>query len=111
MDPIRRDRERKVVEIVRHFLLTVQTFRQHQEKYRQGSLCFSDLARLVAEPSVGESLGVILLGAAVETSCLWSWREASVAVPALAADLVTSTGAVLLNTAASPPSKICFQGI
>ena len=47
MDPVRRDRERKVVEIVRHFLLTVQTFRQHQEKYRQGSLCFSDLARLV----------------------------------------------------------------
>ena len=47
MEPLQRDRERKVVEIVRNFLLAVQTFRRHQEKYRQGSLCFPDLAKLV----------------------------------------------------------------
>lgn len=58
MDPVRRDRERKVVEIVRHFLLTVQTFRRHQEKYRQGSLCFSDLARLVDDR--GQSVFFVL---------------------------------------------------
>ncbi len=58
MESVRRDRERKVVEIVRHFLLTVQTFRQHQEKYRQGSLCFSDLAKLVDDR--GQSVFFVL---------------------------------------------------
>ena len=43
-----RDRERKVVEIFRNFLLTVRTFRRQQELYRkQGFLQFSDLAKLV----------------------------------------------------------------
>ena len=58
MDPARRDRERKVVEIVRHFLFTVQTFRHHQDKYRQGSLCFSDLAKLVDDR--GQSVFFVL---------------------------------------------------
>ena len=47
LEPLQRDRERKVAEIVRNFLLAVQTFRQHQEKYQQGSLCFPELAKLV----------------------------------------------------------------
>jgi len=58
LDPARRDRERKVVEIVRHFLFTVQTFRHHQDKYRQGSLCFSDLAKLVDDR--GQSVFFVL---------------------------------------------------
>jgi tetratricopeptide (TPR) repeat protein len=41
-----RDRERKVVEIVRHFLLAFRTFRQIYEEYQKGSLCFSGLAKL-----------------------------------------------------------------
>lgn len=48
MNASARDRERKVVEIFRNFLLTVRTFRRHQEKYRrEGSLDFADLAKLV----------------------------------------------------------------
>jgi len=42
-----RDRERKVVEIVRRFLLAIRTFRQVYAEYGKGSLCFSGLARLV----------------------------------------------------------------
>jgi tetratricopeptide (TPR) repeat protein len=43
-----RDRERKVVEIFRNFLLTIRTFRRQEEKYRRtGSLEFADLAKLV----------------------------------------------------------------
>ena len=41
-----RARERKVVEIVRHFLLAFRTFRQIYEEYQKGSLCFSGLAKL-----------------------------------------------------------------
>jgi len=44
---VQRDRERKVVEIVRHFLLAFRTFRQIYGEYRKGSLCFSGLAKLV----------------------------------------------------------------
>ena len=58
LEPLQRDRERKVVEIVRSFLLAVQTFRRHQEKYRQGSLCFPDLAKLVDDR--GQSILFIL---------------------------------------------------
>lgn len=45
-DPIfmQKERDRQVVEIVRHFLLTVVTFRQQYQNYQQGSLHFSDLA-------------------------------------------------------------------
>jgi len=46
-DPIQRERDRKVVEIVRNFLQATRTFRQQYEKYRNGSLTFSDLAKLV----------------------------------------------------------------
>jgi hypothetical protein len=42
-----RDRERKVVEIVRHFLLAFRTFRRIYGEYQKGSLCFSGLAKLV----------------------------------------------------------------
>jgi tetratricopeptide (TPR) repeat protein len=42
-----RERERKIVEIVRNFLLATRTFRQCHEKYRQSSLRFSDLVKLV----------------------------------------------------------------
>ncbi len=41
-----RGRERKVVEIVRHFLLAFRTFRQIYEEYQKDSLCFSGLAKL-----------------------------------------------------------------
>ncbi len=42
-----RDRERKVVEIFRNFLLTFRTFRRQEEKYRrEGALSFSDIAKL-----------------------------------------------------------------
>jgi len=43
-----RARERKVVEIVRNFLLTIQTFRQYLEKYRkEGFPPFSEWAKFV----------------------------------------------------------------
>ncbi len=42
-----RKRERQVVEIVRHFLLAVVTFRQQYQNYQQGLLHFSDLAKLI----------------------------------------------------------------
>jgi tetratricopeptide (TPR) repeat protein len=54
LDPMARGRERKVVETVRNFLLAVRAFRQQQEKYRRGSLRFSDLAKLVDDR--GESI-------------------------------------------------------
>ena len=40
-------RERKAVEIVRHFLLTLRTFRQIYGEYQKGSLLFSHLAEFV----------------------------------------------------------------
>ena len=46
-DTTRRDRDRKVVEIVRNFLLATRIFRQQYQEYKQGSLCFSDLAKFV----------------------------------------------------------------
>jgi tetratricopeptide (TPR) repeat protein len=48
-DPIfmQKERDRQVVEIVRHFLLTVVTFRQQHQNYQQGSLHFADLAKLI----------------------------------------------------------------
>ena len=42
-----RDRERKVVEIVRRFLLAFRAFREIYAAYQKGSLCFSGLAKLV----------------------------------------------------------------
>jgi tetratricopeptide (TPR) repeat protein len=47
VDIVQKERERKIVEIVRNFLLATRTFCQQYEKYKQGSLHFSDLARLV----------------------------------------------------------------
>ena len=43
----RRERERKVMEIVRSFLLVYLAFRRLREEYQKGSLRFSDLARFV----------------------------------------------------------------
>ena len=54
LNGIQRERERRVVEIVRHFLLATRTFRQLLEKYKQGSMPFSDLAKLVDDR--GESI-------------------------------------------------------
>jgi len=51
---IQRERERRVVEIVHHFLLSTRTFRQLHEKQKQGSMHFSDLAKLVDDR--GESI-------------------------------------------------------
>ena len=42
-----KERERQVVEVVRHFLLAVVTFRQLYQNYKKGSLQFNDLANLV----------------------------------------------------------------
>jgi tetratricopeptide (TPR) repeat protein len=47
LDSHQRDRGRKVVDIVRAFLQSVQTFRQQYAKYQEGSLYFSGLAQLV----------------------------------------------------------------
>ncbi len=44
---IPRERERQVVEVVRHFLLAVVTFNQKYRNYRQASLQFDDLAKLI----------------------------------------------------------------
>ena len=44
---IQKERDRQVVEIVRHFLLSVVTFRQLYQIYRQGSLHFDDLVKLI----------------------------------------------------------------
>lgn len=44
---IQKERDRQVVEIVRHFLLTVVTFRQQYQNYQQGSLHFDDLVKLI----------------------------------------------------------------
>ena len=54
LNGIQRERERRVVEIVRHFLLATRTFRQLHEKHKQGSMYFSDLAKLVDDR--GESI-------------------------------------------------------
>jgi tetratricopeptide (TPR) repeat protein len=43
----RRERERKVKEIVRSFLLAFLAFRRLHGEYQKGSLCFSDLALFV----------------------------------------------------------------
>ena len=51
---IQRARERKVVEIVRHFLLSIQSFRQLHERYKQGSMHFAELAKFVDDR--GESI-------------------------------------------------------
>ena len=51
---IQRERERRVVEIVRHFFLFTRTFRQLFAKNKQGSMPFSDLAKLVDDR--GESI-------------------------------------------------------
>ncbi len=44
---IQKERDRQIVEIVRHFLLAVVTFRQQYQNYQQGSLHFADLAKLI----------------------------------------------------------------
>jgi len=64
---------------------------------------------LVADPSAGVSLSPIVPGTPVVTSCLWSCRDASVAVPAAAAALVTSTGATSLKVATSSINATFFQ--
>ncbi len=51
---VQNERDRKVVEIVHYFLLFIVTFRQYYQKYKQGPLNFSDLARFVDDR--GESL-------------------------------------------------------
>jgi tetratricopeptide (TPR) repeat protein len=58
VNPIQRERDRKVVEILRNFLLATLTFRQQYEKYRSGSLHFSDLAKLVDDR--GQSILFVL---------------------------------------------------
>lgn len=54
IDILQRQRDRKFVELARNFLLTALTHRRCQEKYKQGSLCFADLARLIDDR--GESV-------------------------------------------------------
>jgi tetratricopeptide (TPR) repeat protein len=51
---IQRERERRVVEIVRHFFMFTRIFRQLLEKHEQRSMHFSDLAKLVDDR--GESI-------------------------------------------------------
>jgi tetratricopeptide (TPR) repeat protein len=51
---IQKERDRQIMEIVRHFLLAVVTFRQQYQNYKQGSLHFADLAKLVDDR--GQSL-------------------------------------------------------
>jgi tetratricopeptide (TPR) repeat protein len=46
-DTVKRERERKIVEIVRNFLLASQAFREHYRKYKQDDLHFSDFAKFV----------------------------------------------------------------
>lgn len=46
-DTVQRERDRKVVEIARNFLLATRIFRQQYQKYKQGALRFSDLAKFV----------------------------------------------------------------
>ena len=53
-DLIQKKRDRQIMEIVRHFLLAVVTFRQQYQNYKQGSLQFADLAKLVDDR--GQSL-------------------------------------------------------
>ncbi|HSR13474.1 MAG TPA: hypothetical protein VLS90_18655, partial [Thermodesulfobacteriota bacterium] len=48
------NRDRKIVDIARNFLLTVSTFRELREKFVRESLRFPDLARLVDDR--GESV-------------------------------------------------------
>ena len=67
---IQRERERRVVEIVRHFLLATRTFRQVLGKHKQGSLRFSDLAKLVDDRG-----GSILY--ALKESCQSLFRHSS----------------------------------
>jgi tetratricopeptide (TPR) repeat protein len=67
---IQRERERRVVEIVYHFLVSIRTFRQLHEKHKQGSMHFSDLAKLVDDR--GES---ILF--ALKESCQTLFRNGS----------------------------------
>jgi tetratricopeptide (TPR) repeat protein len=73
LDIIQKERERKVVEIVRNFLLAIRTFHQQYEKYRQGSLRFSDLAKLVDDR--GESALF-----ALKESCQTLFRHSSAPV-------------------------------
>jgi tetratricopeptide (TPR) repeat protein len=51
---ILRAHDRKIVEIVRNFLFATRAFRQQYERFKQGSLHFSDLAKLVDDR--GESI-------------------------------------------------------
>ena len=67
---IQRERERRVVEIVHHFLVSIRAFRQLHEKHKQGSMHFSDLAKLVDDR--GES---ILF--ALKESCQTLFRNGS----------------------------------
>ena len=67
---IQRERERRVVEIVHHFLLSTRTFRQLHEKQKQGSIHFSDLAKLVDDR--GESILFTL-----KESCQTLFRHSS----------------------------------
>jgi tetratricopeptide (TPR) repeat protein len=53
-DLIQKERERQVVEIVRHLLLAVVTFRKHYQKFKQKSLRFSDVAKIIEDR--GESI-------------------------------------------------------
>jgi len=73
LDIIQRQQERKVVEIVRNFLLAIRTFQQQYNKYRQGSLRFSDLAQFVDDR--GES---VLF--ALKESCQTLFRHSSAPV-------------------------------
>ena len=54
IDMVQKERDRKVMEIVHNFLLAAQTFRQQYKKYQQGSLHFTDVAKLVDDR--GESI-------------------------------------------------------
>jgi hypothetical protein len=67
---IQRERERRVVEIVRHFLMATRVFRQLHEKHKQGSMPFSDLAKLVDDRG-----GSILY--ALKESCQTLFRHSS----------------------------------
>ncbi len=86
VDPDKRERERKVVEIVRDFLMAVRTFRMQHEKYGQGSLRFSDLAKLVDDR--GESILFCL-----KESChsLFRQNESSASEKELLFDLTVGT--------------------
>jgi hypothetical protein len=81
-----RDRERKVVEIVRHFLLAFRTFRQIYAEYQKGSLCFSGLAKLVDDR--GQSILFTLKG---DCHSLFRRNEAGVSEKEQFFDLTVGT--------------------